>query len=62
MIIEGVRYHQFRVTFRLTTGQRRRWVRWSPGQPWVYEEVGRELFDRFGINGVKAHSCKVVPL
>jgi len=62
MIIEGVRYYRFRVTFRMTTGQRRSWIRWSPGQPWVFEEVGRELLERFGISGVKAGSCKVVML
>lgn len=38
------------------TGEGRRWVRWSPGFPWVYEEIGRELFERFGASGRRASS------
>jgi len=59
VIIEGVRYYRFFVTFRLANGLRRRWVRWSPGAPWVYEEIGRELFETFGLDGIKPHSCRV---
>jgi len=59
MTIEGVRYYRFRVTFRLATGERRRWVRWSPGYPWVFHEVGRELYERFGEHGVKSRSCSI---
>jgi hypothetical protein len=57
--VEGVPYHRFRVRFQLADGRRRSWVRWSPGSPWVYEEVGRELADRFGLEGIKPHSCTI---
>ena len=60
MTIEGVPYYRFRVTFRLSDGTRRRWVRWSPGWTWVYGEVGRELLERFGETGIMANSCRVV--
>lgn len=59
MTIEGVPYYRYRVTFRLSSGARRRWVRWSPGFPWVFHEVGRELFERFGEQGVKPGSCSI---
>lgn len=48
MILEGVPYYPFVVRFRLTNGKRRRWVRWSPGHPWVRNEVARELIATFG--------------
>lgn len=60
MLIEGVRYGKFVVRFRLADGRRRRWIRWSPaGGQWVCGEVGRELADTFGVNGVKPHSCTI---
>jgi hypothetical protein len=59
VIIEGVTYYRFRVTFRLADGRRRRWVRWSPGPPWVRDEVGRELYERFGLSGVRERSCSI---
>lgn len=59
MILEGVPYFRYVVRFRLADGRRRRLVRWSPGSPWVYEEVGRELAARFGANGVKPRSCTI---
>lgn len=40
---EGVTYFRFRVTFRTSDRRRRRWVRWSPGAPWIFDEVSREL-------------------
>jgi hypothetical protein len=59
MNIEGVPYYKFHVTFRLADGTRRRWIRWSPGWPWVYESVGRELFATFGLSGIKEKSCRI---
>lgn len=41
--VEGVPYYRHAVHFRLLDGTRVRWVRWSPGAPWVYSEVHREL-------------------
>ena len=58
--IEGVPYYAFRVTFRLATGERRRWIRWSPALSYAYQEVGRELFERFGEAGVRPHSATIV--
>jgi hypothetical protein len=34
-------------------------VRWSPGPPWVRDEVGRELVERFGVEGIKAGSVSI---
>lgn len=48
MIVEGDRYFPFVVRFRLADGRRRRWVRWSPGRPWIAAEISRELAARFG--------------
>lgn len=45
--VEGVPYYPFEVRFRLADGRRRRWVRWSPGYPWVRGEITRELAARF---------------
>lgn len=58
-MIENVPYYRFVVRYTLATGQRRRMVRWSPGAPWVYEEVGRELCDRFGLEGIKPGSVTI---
>lgn len=58
-LIEGVPYFRYRIQFKLADGRRRSWVRWSPGPPWVYEEVGRELSSRFGHEGVLFQSCTV---
>jgi hypothetical protein len=58
-LIEGVPYHRFLVRYTLSDGRRRRMVRWSPGGHWVYEEVGRELCERFGLDGIKAGSVTV---
>ena len=46
MTIEGVTYHRYRVRFRLIDGRRRLWYRWSPGEPWVFSEIARELEER----------------
>lgn len=54
--VEGVPYYRHRVRFTLADGRRRSWVRWSPGYPWIREEVARELHDTFGPNGIKAGS------
>lgn len=59
MHIEGVPYYRYVVRFTLADGRRRRWVRWSPGPPWVYSEVGRELIERFGDNGVRKGSVSI---
>ena len=57
--IEGVTYYPFVVSFKLADGRRRRMIRWSPGYPWVYDEVGRELLDRFGEHGIRERSCTI---
>jgi hypothetical protein len=59
MIIENVRYYRFAVRFTLADGRRRRRFYWSPGFPWVYDEVGRSLLDEFGLEGIKPHSCTI---
>jgi len=57
--IEGVRYRRFVVRYTLANGARRRMMRWSPGAPWVYDEVARELVDRFGLEGLKPRSVTI---
>jgi hypothetical protein len=57
--VEGVPYYPHRVRFQLADGRRRSWVRWSPGFPWVREEVARELDARFGIEAIKPRSCTI---
>ena len=59
MIIEGVQYNRYVVRYTLADGRRRRIVRWSPGYPWVYDEVGRELADRHGVENIKPGSCTI---
>lgn len=58
-IVEGVPWYRHVVRYSLTDGTRRRMVRWSPGFPWIREEVGRELADRFGIEGIKPGSVSI---
>lgn len=58
-VIEGVTYRPFLVRYTLASGARRRMVRWSPGEPWVYDEVGRELLERFGLEGIKPNSVTI---
>ena len=43
LIIEGVQYHPFRVSFRLADGRRRRWRRWAPALQYAVESIKREL-------------------
>lgn len=57
--IEGVPYYRFRVRYKLATGKRRTMVRWSPGFPWVREEIARELCDRFGLDGIAPGSVTI---
>ncbi len=45
MIIEGVSYARYRVTFTLADGRRRRWLRWAPGALYLSEALKRELLD-----------------
>ena len=59
MLLEGVPYHRYVVRYTLADGRRRRLVRWSPGFPFVYEEVGRELVDRFEVDGIRPGSVTI---
>jgi len=59
MQIEGVTYYRFAVRFTLADGRRRRRYYWSPGFPWVYDEVGQSLLNEFGLEGIKPHSCTI---
>lgn len=58
-IIEGVPWRRFRVRYRLANGRRRSMTRWSPGFPWIREEVVRELVDTGVIDQVKPGSCTI---
>jgi hypothetical protein len=58
-MIEGVSYYRFVVRFRLADGRERRWFRWSPGHPWVRDEIGRELHAKFGADGVQPGSATI---
>ena len=57
-IIEGVPYRPFLVRYT-ANGKRRRMVRWSPGLPWVREEICRELSARFGVEAIKPGSVAI---
>jgi len=57
--IEGVEYVRHVVRFRLLDGRTRRWIRYSPGLPWIREEVGREIAERIGIESVVPGSCSI---
>lgn len=57
--IEGVPYHRFVVRYTLADGRRRRMIRWSPGFPWVREEIARELLDSVGLEGIKPGSVTI---
>lgn len=45
-VYEGVPYRRYAVSFQTTAGKRVRVHVWSPGQPWLREEVSRMLGDR----------------
>jgi hypothetical protein len=59
-IVEGVPYYRFHVTLKYVNPKRPllRWTRWSPGKPWVFEEVTRELAAR----GVEPEELKSVTI
>jgi hypothetical protein len=57
--VEGVPYYPFLVRFTLADGRKRRVVRWSPGDPWVRQEVARELVERFGVEGLQERSVTI---
>lgn len=44
--IEGVPYYRFRLAFKSADGKRRQATLWSPGHPWLGEEVTRYLNNR----------------
>lgn len=57
--VENVPYYRFRIRYTLATGQRRRMFRWSPGFPWVRDEIGRELLERYTLDGIKPGSVTI---
>lgn len=59
LYIEGIPYWPFLVRYTLADGKRRRMTRRSPGEPWVYSEIGRELVDRYGVEGIKPGSVTI---
>jgi hypothetical protein len=56
---QGVSYSAFRVRFKLTTGDIKRWIRWSPGFPWIVEEITREIQDRFESGDILPRSLTI---
>lgn len=57
--IEGVTYRRFTVRYRLASGKRRSMVRWSPGYPWIREEVARELLSRYDLEDIAPGSVTI---
>jgi hypothetical protein len=57
--IENVPYYRFHVRYTLANGKRRRMTRWSPGFPWVRDEIARELVERFSLDGIKPGSVTI---
>jgi hypothetical protein len=43
MIVEGISYARYVITFTLANGRRRRWLRWGPGANFMCEAIKREL-------------------
>lgn len=60
-MVEGVPYERFIIRYTLISGQRHRMVRWSPGLPWIREEIARELHERFGLESIKPGSVTINP-
>jgi hypothetical protein len=59
--VEGVPYHRYVIRYTLVDGKRRRMARWSPGFPWIREEIARELDARFGLESIKPGSVTISP-
>lgn len=57
--VEGVDWWRHVIYYTLSDGRRRRMIRYSPGRPWVLDEVARELVDRFGVEGIKPGSVTI---
>lgn len=57
--IENVPYYRFRILYTLADGRKRRMTRLSPGFPWLRDEIGRELVERFGLAGIKPGSVTI---
>ncbi len=58
-VYEGVPYYRYLVRFTMSDGRRVRWVRWSPGDPWIHDQLAREFSDRFESGEVKPGSGRV---
>lgn len=58
--LEGVPYHRFVIRFTLATGERRRWVRYSPALSFMRSELVREWSQK-GIEptDLKLGSCSI---
>lgn len=61
MIVEGVPYYRFLITFRWADGRRARWVRWAPAEMYMRESLERELCAR-GIESedIRPRSVQIV--
>ena len=46
MVVEGVVYRPYSVSFKTRSGKRTRVTHWSPGQPWLGGEIARMLSER----------------
>jgi hypothetical protein len=60
-LIEGVPYRRYAIRYRLADGTRRRMVRWSPGFPWIREEIARELLSRYDLEDIAPGSVTINP-
>lgn len=61
-MIEGVEYHRYLVRFSVRANGRwlrRRLVHWSPGYPWIMEEVARGLGALYGLDNIKPQSVTI---
>lgn len=64
-LVEGVPWFRYVVRFKLLSGASgaggrwRRVVRWSPGPPWIYGEIARELDARYGVERIGRGSVSV---
>lgn len=61
MIVEGVPYTRYVIRYTLASGKRRRMTRWSPGYPWIREDVARELLSRYDLADIKPGSVTITP-
>jgi len=53
---EGVPYYPFSVRYRTKGGKRKSLTIWSPGEPWVRDEIARYFEEHVGVENITPRS------